>query len=187
VEHVARGHLVDHGIDHHAEILDAHLLRQHLHGGVGIHQRCRLGRDHQDDFLGHPDEEEHVVANAGARIDEHQIEALGQAVEGGDEAQLFVLAKLGQLLNAGGRGQDVNARPHLDEHVVGRHLGIEQIAHVPFGLHAEDDLDVGQAEIGVDDQHALAALGAQHGQVGGQHGLAHPALAAGHGHHAQRF
>jgi len=54
---------------------------------------------------------------------------------------------------------------------------------VSFGLRAEDDLHVGEAEIGVDDEHALATLGGEHRQVRGQHGLAHPTLATRHRHH----
>src|SRR6185295_20108802 len=55
------------------------------------------------------------------------------------------------------------------EHVVQRHLRKE----------VEDDVEVGEAEVGVEHEHALAALGERRRQVGRDEGLADAALAAG--------
>ena len=169
------------GLTMHVEVLHARLLRQHLHHRVGVHQRGRLGADDQQRFLGGAHEEQHVVADAGARIDQHQVEHVLDPVQRRAQPQLLLLVQAGQRLHARAARQDLHPVRALDQHVLDRHaMPSSSDADVVLGLEPEDDLHVGQAQVGVDDQHALAGPGRQHRQVGGHVGLAHAALAAGH-------
>ena len=57
----------------------------------------------------------------------------------------------------------------------------EEVVEIMARRQPEDDIDVGQAEIGVKDEDAFAHAGEQHRQVGHDRCFADTALAAGDG------
>ena len=52
-----------------------------------------------------------------------------------------------------------------------------------LGRQAQQDVQIGQAEVGVHDHHPLALLGQGEGEAGHDVGLADASLAGGDGHH----
>jgi len=53
-----------------------------------------------------------------------------------------------------------------------------------LGIEVEHNVEVGQAEVGVEHQHTAAGAGQGCRQIGRDEGLAHATLAAGDGHDA---
>ncbi|KAG1535581.1 hypothetical protein G6F50_015270 [Rhizopus delemar] len=95
----------------------------------------------------------------------------------------------GQLghVPAAGRGRDhQHAVRAFDDDVFQRAAAGDQVGQREGGVQPQDHVDVGQAEVGVQQQRALAHAGQRHGQVGRDVGLAHAALAAGDGNGAHR-
>ena len=152
---------------------------QHLHRGVGIGQRRGLGRGHDQHLVGQRDGEQHHVGDARAGVEQHLVEArahLGDDVEQlvayfGRHARVLHQARSGQQHReaTGRRLHRFVERGTAGEHVVQRDPGGQVQHHV----------EVGQAQVGIEHQHALAGTGQRGGQVGGHEGLADAALAAG--------
>jgi hypothetical protein len=154
---------------------------QHLDGGVGIGQRGGLGRGHDQHFGGQRHGEQHHVGDAGAGVEQHHVVAGRQCVDHmhqlvadfRGQAGIFHHARAGQQhREAAGRGDHrFFQRGLAGEHIVQRDLGVEVQHHV----------QIGQAQVGIQHQHAQAMAGEGCSQVGGDKGFPDAALAAGDG------
>ncbi|MNP25511.1 hypothetical protein D3C76_1183220 [compost metagenome] len=91
--------------------------------------------------------------------------------------------ELHHALGAGGRRDDADAARPLQQHVAQVALAIDHIGQGALGGEAEQDVAVGQAEVGVEQHDAATEIGQGQRKVHRHIGLADAALAAGHRDH----
>ncbi|OPZ60564.1 MAG: hypothetical protein BWY87_00390 [Deltaproteobacteria bacterium ADurb.Bin510] len=175
-----------HVVDHQGETVDAVLLVHHLDQGVGVGDRGRLGRGHHQDALGRGVEVHDIAADAGAGIHEQVIDVVVEIVEGIDQGQLLLGAQLREFLNARGRGDDADAGRAADHDLLQAALAVEHVLDVVARSASQHDVDVGETQVGVQDQDLLADRGQDDGGVDHEAGLAHAALAGGYRDHLRQ-
>ena len=154
--------------------------RQHLDRRVGIGHRGRLGRDDDQHVVGERDRVQHHVGDAGAGVEQDPVEARRELLD--DVGELVAhLRRQARILDQPGAGeQHREAAGRRQDRVLERRLAGEHVVQRDLGKQVEHHVEVGQAEVGVEHQHALAALGQRRREVGRDEGLADAALAAGH-------
>ena len=81
------------------------------------------------------------------------------------------------VADARGRRQDGEAKGRLQKHLPQFHALVEEMEQVHLGGQPQKDVHVGQPQVGVEQHHLAAHLGQAVGQIDGQVGFAHAALA----------
>jgi hypothetical protein len=165
-------------VDQHADVAPVLRGGQHLDGGVGVGQRGRLGRGHDQHLVGQRHRVENDVRDPGARIEQDAVEARHHLAHDFDEllAHLGRQARVFDHPRAG--QQDREAARCLEDGLVQGALAGEDVVQRDLGKQVQHDVEVGQAQVGVEHQHLLALARERRGQVGRQEGLADAALAA---------
>ena len=154
------------------------LRRQDLDGGVRVRERGRFRRRDNQHVMRHRDGEQHHVGDARAGVQQHVVEARPHHLEDVQQLVPHVGREPRILHHARARQQHMEAAGRRQDGLVqGAALG-EDVVQRELGMQVQHHIEIGQAEVGVQHQHALAARGQGRRQVGGDEGLAHAALAA---------
>ena len=148
----------------------------------GVLDAGRLGDDDEDADVRDQEEVERDEARAGRQIADEVVGVdLANLV---DQAVLRRRARIGRPQRiAFARDQAEPLDRRVDDAVLdARHALVEEVAERDLGaLDADEGVEVGAAEIGVDEHHALAELREVDAEVGGEQRLSDAALAAADG------
>ena len=172
--------LVDHQLDH-APVL---LAGQHLDRGVGIGQRGRFGRRDDQHIVGERHGVQHHVRDAGAGVEQDAVVARRHRL---DHVQQLVahLGRQARILDQAGAGeQHVETARRGQQCLVQRRLAGEDVVQRRLRVEVQHHVEVGEAEVGIEHQHAFTAARQGRREVGRDEGLAHATLAAGDGNDA---
>ena len=93
------------------------------------------------------------------------IEFRFQPVEHVEEMKLLLVGQVRQFLHAGAGGHDADIPRAGDDDVLDRFLPGENVGYVVPGRQAEQDVDVGEAQVRVHDEHPLSEKIEGHGEV----------------------
>ena len=122
----------------------------------------------------------HRAVEPGAKIEDHPVIARSRAAQPGEHRFHRGGVERGEGAGTGTPGQHVEPAG-----LAGQHRLVERGAPARHGgeidLRGQPELDVhiGEAEVTVEEQHALAAPGERMGEGDGEPGLAHASLAGG--------
>ena len=100
----------------------------------------------------------------------------GQRTDGDEPARLAPVRTAGE--------QHLEAQRPVEQDLLQAGFAVEDVAQRLLRVQPEHHVDVGQPEVGVEQQHARARLAESEAQVHGDQRLADAALAPGHGDHA---
>ena len=167
----------------HADLEAVHavLRLQHLDQGIGVRQGGGFRGQDEEAFLRRHIEIEHAVVDARARVHDEEIQIVLQLVHGIQQLQLLPRIERQHLADTRRGGQDGEAVFRGQQDVPqGRPL-MEQVEDVLFGMQAQQHVHIGQPQVRVQKQHALAARRQGQGQIDRDIGLAHAPLARGDG------
>ena len=167
----------------HADLEAVHavLRLQHLDQGIGVRQGGGFRGQDEEAFLRRHIEIEHAVVDARARVHDEEIQIVLQIVHGIQQLQLLPRIERQHLADTRRGGQDGEAVFRGQQDVPqGRPL-MEQVEDVLFGMQAQQHVHIGQPQVRVQKQHALAARRQGQGQIDRDIGLAHAPLARGDG------
>ena len=146
-------------VDHDADVALRPVGGVQLQHGVGVGQAGGLlGGQHQQRVGpgGHP---AHRAVEAGAKVEQHRVVARGLAAQGGEHPLQRRRVEGGQRAGAGAAGDDVETAIGMVQRRVGqRGAAGDDAAQVLPRRQAELDVDIGEAEIGVEQQHAAALV-----------------------------
>ena len=160
---------------------EAVLLAQHFDKRVGIGHRGGLVVQHHDEVLRGAAESEHVARDARSAIDQQIVERNIERAHRIDQPRLRGDVERRHTGHTAGGGQHQYVLRPAHQHVAELLLARQHMADVVARREAEQDVDIAQAQVGVEHHHPLTAARQGDGQIGDHIGLAHPALAAGDG------
>ena len=120
------------------------------------------------------------VGDAGAGVEQDAVEARRDLLDDLDQLLAHLRRQARVLDQARAGEQHREAAGRRQDRVVEARLAGEDVVQRDLRMQVEDDVEVGQAEVGVDDEDALAAPRQRRGEVGGEERLADAALAARH-------
>ncbi len=167
-----------------AHVLALLLRRQHLDRRIRVRQGGGLGRGHDEHFRGERDGEQHHVGDAGAGVEQEHVVARRERLDDVEELAAHLGGEPRILDHARPGEHDGKPAGRLDHGVVQFRLADEDVVQRDLGMQVQDHVQVREAEIRVEHEHAVAAPGEGCGEVGGNEGLAHASLAAGDGNDA---
>ena len=159
----------------------------HLEHGEGITDRGRLVGGDEKSFVGGDNEVEHLSTEPRAGVDENYV---GKFVGGGEffvENFLFLARKIERALYAARAADVIDPEGRVDDNVFELDAVLEQIEHISMRHAPEDHVDVGHADIGVDQQRALIHELESDCEIDGDICFADAALAAGDRDYARRM
>ena len=169
-------------VGQHAEAADAVVTIEQLDQRVGVRDRCRLVGDHQQHLL-RAHEADYRVADTGRGVDDQHIDLVAHLAECLDQPCVLQGRQLHHALGTGRCRHDANATRPLDEHVTQIALAGDYVGQGALAGQTQQHVDVGQAEVGVEQHHAPTEIGQGQRQIDRHVGLADATLAAGHRNH----
>ena len=172
-------------VDRDQELAPPVARGEDLHERVGVGERGRLGRDHDQRVGGGRREVEDVGRDAGRRVHQQDVERVLEAVDLGEQAELLVRAEARQLLEAARGRDDADARRPVDDDVLEPPFAADHVAQAERGREPEEHVEVGEPEVGVEHADPESPARQGHRQIGGEVGLADAALAARDGDHVR--
>ncbi len=95
--------------------------------------------------------------------------------------------ELGHLAPAGGRRHDGQTARALNQGVDQLAAAFDHVGQRESGRQPQQHVDIGHAQIGIEQQGLASGLGHGQGQIDRDRGLADAALAAGDGNHPDRI
>jgi hypothetical protein len=152
-----------------------------LDDGVGIDDRGRIVRGDDENVVGQAHDVEHVIGDAGRRVEEQEVEISAGFLEGRDQPRPLLIVERRERPHAAAGRDDADARRSRQRDLADAAVAGEHRTEVLFRRQAEHDVDVAEAEVGVENADAVSEPGHRHGEIDGEAGLAHAALAARHG------
>jgi hypothetical protein len=125
-----------------------------------------------------------VGLNAGAKVDHDMIILKRQGRQASSQAGHFFGRQFSKCARAGAARQNIKAA--MARAAINRRHGILELdpasnngGKIGLWRDAQLNVDIGQAKVAIDQQHAAARLGQRRGQRNGYECLAHTALATG--------
>ena len=168
-------------VDHDADLAGGAAADEHLHDGVGVGDGGGFGGGDDDDVIGGGGEGEDVAADAGAGVDDEGVGGFAEGFEVGDDAAAVGFGEVGHLGEARGAGNQREAGGHLGDDIGERALPGDDVGEVEARLDVAEDVGVGEAEVGIEEDNAAAHGGEDAGEVDGKIGFADAAFAGGDG------
>jgi hypothetical protein len=148
---------------------------------IGVEGGGNVGRGDDDRLVGDAEELHHGGRDSGAGIDEEQVELRGDAEQLAGETLAHVGVEIGHPQNARSSANEVGSGgAHLDDFVQPS-ASVDDIEKGGLGSDPGEDMGIGHAEIGIEEEDAEAQVSEGDGEVDGDGGLADTALAAGDG------
>jgi len=153
------------------EALHAMLAAQHLDQRIGIGDGSGLVADHHDDMMGRLRERRDAVAQSRRGIHHQDFDPVIEIAERADDSGVLRLRQIRHPLHAGRGRHDLQAMRSGDDGILQRAFALDHMAHVKPRVKPQNDVDVGQPQVGI-EQHDLSALrGDRYREVGGHRGL----------------
>ena len=153
-------------VDDHAHVLALLLHGQHLDGGVGVCQRGGLWRCHDQHFGSQRYGKEHHIGNASAGVQQHHVVLGRQRLDDAQELVAHLGGKARVLDHARARQQHRKPARGFDDGVFQSCLAREHVVQRDLGVQVEHHVQVGEAEVSIQYQHALASAGQRRREVG---------------------
>ena len=174
-------------VDDEFEIVGTGLLPDDFDNGVGVGDGGGLGGGDYEDFAGGDGELDHLSADAGGGVDEHEIGGGADAGNLEEKALHGFAFEIGEVGEAGGAGNDLESIWAGDDDFLKPLLALDDVIEVELGIEVEEKVDVGEAHVSVDDDDVEALAGVVDAEVGDEGGFADAAFAAGDGDDAGVF
>ena len=118
--------------------------------GVGVYDGGGLGCGDEDEFVGGYDEGDGVEPDAGHGVDDDEVEAGLDFFEPGQDILTGGVVEIGEFGEAGTAGDDIYSAGSANKDLGNALVAVDDVLEVVEGVEAEQDLDVGQAEVGVE-------------------------------------
>ncbi len=144
---------------------------------VGVLHRGGFRNNDQNAAVRDEEEVEHVDSGAGPEVEDDMI--CIELLDVTEDSALLSVFRVGHLEQRIGAADQVEARDRgaQDDVVEVGNSPVEIVRKGEFRIgHAEEGVEVGAAEIGINNDDSLAALGEDHTEVCGEDRFAHTAL-----------
>ena len=132
---------------------------------VGIGDRGRLVAHHQQHFLGGTDKADDRLTDTRSSIDDQYIEVVADFAERLDQPGMLGRRQVDHALRTGGSRYDAHTTRALQYHVTQLAAPFDDIGQGPFGRQAQQHVDIGQAQVGIQQHDPAAEFGQRQGQV----------------------
>ena len=170
-------------IGQYAEAADAMVAIEQFDQRVGVGDRGRLIADHHKDLLRSTHEADHRIANTGRGVDHQHVKIFADVTERLDQPGVLHRREADHALRTGCCRHDAHAARPLQQDVTQIAFTRDDIGQGALGRQAQQNVDVGQAKVGVHQHDPTAEIGQGHGQIDRHIGLADATLAASHRNH----
>ena len=186
IDHFALGARVDH-VHEQGEPGAGVVLGDGFDQGVGVGNAGRFGRGDDEGVVCSLAEGENVTGDAGTGVDDDDVGFVFEDTHFLNESLPLELAEVGHLCQAGGAADESDTGGALSDDLFEAALLRDDVSKGRAALDGQDHVEVGQAQVGVDEDDVFAGGGEADGEVGGHIGFADAAFAARDGEDAGGF